>query len=480
MRVVLTSLVLLSSGLSAINALAVGARPRNSDKEVLASYEKSGLCFNYLDNCCIAKSLQPCNAFCEGNGSKSTGCLGNGVARENLNPASIFRDDDGNEYTVGQCQCDSSIIKSTPKVRRKFKLPSFKSPSTNISPPTKQSPATKPTGKQQLNNNNPKAGTKTPQKGKGKGKQEQKGSNQEASKASKKGKEKNKQKDDKNKDKGKKDKKKKKKGDKKKQPQNDECEWKPKNKQTTSKKGDSKDLKSTPQKSKKTKHGKRYDIVKREEPLTIAELSKAAGILTEALEKIGVEFGILGGGALALLAESNGLDARQTADIDAIIKPDSKNSADSVSQQLIEKFPKQFGAICQFGVNIPAVRIQKDGKEHLVEVELFDIEVWPNRPQYNLNKHRPKKLQVKGNTVYVMSPSWLLREKIVSQAQRAGSAKEKTDIADVENLIRMMGNDSIDDCKDEEFMGALQDLLKKRADLATSLKKVVKCPSAFS
>lgn len=79
-----------------------------------------------------------------------------------------------------------------------------------------------------------------------------------------------------------------------------------------------------------------------------------------------------------------------------------------------------------------------------------------------------------------MSPAWLLREKILSQAQRAGSKKEQTDILDIERLIQMMDGASPVDYQTDEFVDALRQLMQKRPDFAEPLREIVKCPAAFN
>lgn len=61
--------------------------------------------------------------------------------------------------------------------------------------------------------------------------------------------------------------------------------------------------------------------------LTTPELVNATTILAESLEACGVESGIIGGAGIALLAHSNNLDSRQTADIDAIVKQTQQSNS---------------------------------------------------------------------------------------------------------------------------------------------------------
>ena len=167
----------------------------------------------------------------------------------------------------------------------------------------------------------------------------------------------------------------------------------------------------------------------------------------------------------------------------SIIQPDAarKISAESVSQTLITEFPQKFAIVSQYGVNIPAIRLNRGNQQILVEVEMFDVETWPNRPQYNFqapsNPRIP--LEINGKVVHVLSAGWLLREKILSQAGREGSPKEVTDIADIVNLANIAGDNEVV-CGTDEFVGALRRLLEKRPGLRLILKRTINCSAVFS
>ena len=106
-----------------------------------------------------------------------------------------------------------------------------------------------------------------------------------------------------------------------------------------------------------------------------------------------------------------------------------------MATQLLTSFPSDFGPVNQFGHIIPAYRLRfPGGKEQLVELEVFDHQSWPQRPQYNLQTASRRTLNINGYPVKTFSPEWILREKILSQYQRQGP-KAQTDIRDVERLI---------------------------------------------
>ncbi|PGG95549.1 hypothetical protein AJ79_09991 [Helicocarpus griseus UAMH5409] len=258
MRIILSSLLLLSTGLPAFNALAHGAsiaQRRVPDQELLATYEKSGLCFNYLNNCCSEKSLQPCSVFCGEKGLESNGCLGNGIARENLGPAHIFQDDDGNDYTLGQCHCNSSIINpAVEKAPRKFDLFKIFKPDT---PSTKKkndktkdkNPTDDKDSKDKKKKKNPKEDDKEDKKKKNPKKDD---------KEDKEKKEKNPKEDDKDKKKNPKKDDEDKKKKKKKKPKKDQCDWKPKKKPSPKNPKNPKSPKS--KRGKSAPHGKGQNL----------------------------------------------------------------------------------------------------------------------------------------------------------------------------------------------------------------------------
>ncbi|WEW61445.1 hypothetical protein PRK78_006935 [Emydomyces testavorans] len=216
--------------------------------------------------------------------------------------------------------------------------------------------------------------------------------------------------------------------------------------------------------------------------LTIAELSLAATTLARALTACHAEYAIIGGAGVALHAQRFNLTAHPTADIDAIIQPNPARgiNADSISRTLRTEFPDQFTSVSQYGVSLPAILLQRGDQPLVVEIELFDVETWPGRPQYDLSRasNARRAVQVGGQTVHVMSVAWLLREKIVTQAQREGSKKEASDILDITCLATIASDRELD-CETEEFVRALRRLLEKRPELEESLRRVVKYTNDF-
>lgn len=217
--------------------------------------------------------------------------------------------------------------------------------------------------------------------------------------------------------------------------------------------------------------------------LSQQELRSAVATVASALGTLDAKFGICGGAGVSLITDHYHFRPRQTADIDLIIQPDKNRnvSADTISQKLMKDYSEQFATVSQYGVSTPAVRLQRNGQEILVEVEIFDVEAWPNRPQYNLDNPKNSRLtlNVSGKSVYVLSPDWLLREKILAQKQREGNRKEESDIADVETLVQIVGDKGLV-LEEEEFVEALENLLQKRPDLRAVLERAIECPKVFT
>ncbi|KAI9864853.1 MAG: hypothetical protein M1813_002623 [Trichoglossum hirsutum] len=218
--------------------------------------------------------------------------------------------------------------------------------------------------------------------------------------------------------------------------------------------------------------------------LAWSELKQAVTMLVEALESMQVQFGICGGAAIALIQDQHKVEFRMTQDIDLVVQLDKSRhiDAETVSEKLLRDFPSQFEAVHCFGVRIPAARIIRgDGTQILVEIEMFDLEAWPDRQQYDLNNTRNARVQVpigSGRTAYVLPPAWLLREKIITQHQRAGSKKEETDLEDVDSLVNFVEGRALV-MESVEEIEALKALLEKMPELKESLEKAIECPAVF-
>jgi hypothetical protein len=86
-------------------------------------------------------------------------------------------------------------------------------------------------------------------------------------------------------------------------------------------------------------------------------------------------------------------------------------TADCLTTRLITSYPAEFAPVTQFGHTIPAYKLD----DQLVELEVFDHQSWPQRPQYNIQTATRPTISVNGYPVKTFGPEWILREKILSQ-----------------------------------------------------------------
>ena len=215
------------------------------------------------------------------------------------------------------------------------------------------------------------------------------------------------------------------------------------------------------------------------------ELRRASSILARFLKEKEITFGIIGGAACALLFLQNNLRYRSTMDVDVIIQADPKKNitAEKISEKMYNDNPQQFAKKdAGYGVFIPAIRITADqGGELLVEVEVFDYESWPNRPQYDLTQSDNNRvsLSVEETEVVVLSPRWLLREKIISMHQRRGNLKEETDESDIRGLLKLVDNNCLT-FSTQEQIDALKYAVSKAPDLSEKFEGIIVCPVVLS
>lgn len=204
-----------------------------------------------------------------------------------------------------------------------------------------------------------------------------------------------------------------------------------------------------------------------------------ASALAQKLDRLQIDYAIMGGAAVYLLVRDS---TRKTEDVDLVIHVDDRQiTADRLTTELLTSFPSDFGPISQFGHIIPAYRLRlPGGEEKLVQLEVFDSQSWPQRPQYNLRTASRRTLTINGYPVKIFSPEWILREKVLSQHQRKG-AKAASDVRDVESLIPLAvpGTSELDFSEDEKLRAALADLLTNWPMLRQTLQQKIKCPEIF-
>ena len=215
--------------------------------------------------------------------------------------------------------------------------------------------------------------------------------------------------------------------------------------------------------------------------LSPEELEQVVAGTTAILDNLQVDYAIMGGAAVSLLTQDPG---RQTVDVDLVIGVDHRQiSAEGLCQTLLKSYENVFAPINQYGVSIPAYKLsQGEGRPpKLVELEVFDAQSWPQRPQYNLQMASRVTRTVLARPVKIFSPAWLLREKILAQDQREGSSKAVRDIEDVASLVPFVsgGQPELNFDQSEHHQAALRNLVQKDAALATALRQVIQCAAVF-
>ncbi|KAK7432396.1 hypothetical protein QQZ08_000958 [Neonectria magnoliae] len=213
--------------------------------------------------------------------------------------------------------------------------------------------------------------------------------------------------------------------------------------------------------------------------LTALELSEATAILTRYMSQSAVRFSISGGAAALLLRIHYDLPLRLTEDIDLVVQPTGTVTAESISAWLLKAFPTTFIATTVYGVDIPTLAFQRpDGSFKYVEIEMFDVDTWPSRPQYDLENpdNDVTLIPVHGVDVPVFSARWLLREKIVTAFERQESLKGRTDLDDACALLKAVEMNVVDLTNHED---AVRHIHTVRPEAQEELELKVICPSVL-
>jgi hypothetical protein len=217
--------------------------------------------------------------------------------------------------------------------------------------------------------------------------------------------------------------------------------------------------------------------------LTPKQLQTTVSAIAEVLDSLKVQYALMGGAAVCLMI---GDSVRRTEDVDLVIQVDERSiTADKLTHHLLASYPDHFGPINQFGHIIPGYKlILPGGTVHLVELEVFDQQSWPQRPQYDLRTTTAMTLPVNERHVKIFNSAWMLREKILSQYGRQGTSKEQTDIKDVRAMAPFVswGEPELDfdnGPSKDDLKNALINLLQKRPEWRQLLKQKIKCTAVF-
>jgi hypothetical protein len=217
--------------------------------------------------------------------------------------------------------------------------------------------------------------------------------------------------------------------------------------------------------------------------LTRQQLATIVLAIAETLDSLKIQYAIMGGAAICMMI---GDPTRRTEDVDLVIQVDERSiTADKLTHYLLASYPDHFAPVSQFGHTILGYKlILPGGTLLLVELEVFDQQSWPQRPQYDLRTTTTMTLHVDGRQVKMFSFAWMLREKILSQHGRQGTAKEKTDITDVRALATFVswGQPELDfdnGPSKDDLKNALINLLQKRPEWRQLLRQKIKCTAVF-
>ncbi|KAH6902024.1 hypothetical protein BKA70DRAFT_1196690 [Coprinopsis sp. MPI-PUGE-AT-0042] len=200
---------------------------------------------------------------------------------------------------------------------------------------------------------------------------------------------------------------------------------------------------------------------------------QALSVLSPTLQKLGVQYAVLGGAASAALGSD-----RVTNDIDVVVVPKGQLDAYTLSNQLLTQ--PGWSTVTEHGVPIPAIKVGST----LVPVEIFDPPSWPQRPQYNgVTTDATVVTLSDGVKVSVFNAAWQLKEKIATFHQRGkvGTPKAASDLQDIRFLASKIPAGDYQKglllLGPGEHKDAFQAILKRPdmpKDLAAALAKIVK------
>jgi hypothetical protein len=213
--------------------------------------------------------------------------------------------------------------------------------------------------------------------------------------------------------------------------------------------------------------------------LTDQQLRTIVAELAQTLDVLQIDYALMGGAAVCLTVNNPN---RMTEDVDLVIDVDQRMiTADRLTTELFTKSSK-FAPVDLYGHTIPGYRLfLPGGITRVVVLEIFDFYSWPQRPQYNLQTASRRSLSINGYPVKIFSPEWILREKILSQYERQGSAKQATDIFDLMSIMpfAIPGKPEMNFDKNQQLRNALSYLLQKHPELKSRLREKINCVAVF-
>ncbi|KAJ2933255.1 hypothetical protein H1R20_g3840, partial [Candolleomyces eurysporus] len=228
----------------------------------------------------------------------------------------------------------------------------------------------------------------------------------------------------------------------------------------------------------------------RREPLSLLELQDCARRINTIFAQRGVAFALMGGAGCCLLLDYYQVTTnRATTDLDMLMVPDKAQTPTLDAERLSKLLQKEHQDLIVTSIQeitlyeTPALQVYRepDPRPIIVDLEIFDSQAWPGRPQYDLTDPDNNTVSIPvgdGVEVLVMSPRWIVREKILTAYGRKGGMKERSDLEDVEALLPLL-NDHALVFEKQDDIDALKYVLKKDPELEPDLRKKIKCPAVF-
>lgn len=105
--------------------------------------------------------------------------------------------------------------------------------------------------------------------------------------------------------------------------------------------------------------------------LTHEQLRACVFDLAESLDTLQIDYAVMGGAAVCLLAPSH---KRTTKDVDLVIHVDHRSiTADALTTQLLLQFPIKFDRVTVYEHRIPSYKLEVGRNQtRLVHLEVFD------------------------------------------------------------------------------------------------------------
>jgi hypothetical protein len=220
--------------------------------------------------------------------------------------------------------------------------------------------------------------------------------------------------------------------------------------------------------------------------LSAADLKWAAHQLTSIFSFEGLPFAFMNTSAIMLLSIDNDMALhRPTAELHICITPPPGFDTYTLSTYLINQYPETFERVDLYGIPHLGIRIPREpvGNYMLAEIDIMDATRWTSRASSGRSDaHDPEgeviQVNVDGDeNTPVCSPAWVLRDKIMAQAQaeRRQGPVYLDDQSDIEAVLSFVEDKQLR-LRENDQTRALRVLRRDRPDLEPHLKRAIDCP----